>query len=278
MTTSDHAMRVWAHTIAIRQSAPLIHNITNLVVQNDTADAIAAVGATQMTLHTAEEAQAAASIAGALAVNAGTLDAAWLDCAHEAIRIARDRGIPWVLDPVAAGLSHFRTQAALQLLQSGPTVLKANASEILALAGVAASDRAADSIHSVEQAADCAIDMAREHHCVVVVTGAEDLVTDGRQSVRLGNGRPLMGRMIGSGCMLTSVIACFLAVADDTLDAAQAATGCFSVAGEIAAVQAGGPGTLKPLLLDALFNLDASMLRERLCITSGAKSPAPDSR
>ncbi len=250
---------------AIRQRAPLIHNITNLVMQNDTADAIAAVGATQITLHTVEESGDAARLCAALALNPGTLNGPWLECARTAIEVASAMRKPWVLDPVGVGLTRYRTDAARGLLEKRPTVLKANASEIMVLAATATSGRGADSIHEVEEARTAAQDLAHEHGCTVVVTGECDLITDGEREVRMSNGRPLMGKMIGSGCMLTSVIACYLAVAEDhAFAAAQAAVAHFTVAGEIAAEQAKGPGTLKPLLLDALFNLDAAQLKQRL--------------
>lgn len=266
MITAVDIGRLWQHSNAIRRNAPLIHNITNLVMQNDTADVIAAMGGTQMTLHTREEAHAAASIADALAINSGTLDEAWLECAHEAIYAILTRGRPWILDPVAAGLSDYRTQSIFKLLQLGPTIIKANASEILVLAGSQEAGRAADAIHSVDYAAAAADKLAREHGCVVVVTGSEDLVTDGERRVRMANGHAMMSRMIGSGCMLTSVVGCFLAVIEAPFEAALAAVAYFTVAGEIAAEQAGGPGTLKPLLIDNLYSLNGEMLGERLRI------------
>jgi hydroxyethylthiazole kinase len=259
--TSNHPARL---VDAVRGAAPLVHNISNLVVQNDTADAIAAVGGTQITLHTEEEAEAVGAVANALAVNPGTLDESWRRCALQAVGTATQRRTPWVLDPVAAGLSDYRRRAAEALLALGPSVLKANASEILVLAGEAASGRAADSIHSVSQATAAARDLARRHRCVVVVTGAEDLITDGDREVALGYGHPLMGQMVGSGCMLTAVIGCFLAVADSAFEAAEAAVAGFTLAGEAAADRADGPGTLKPLFIDALFHLDSSTLQRRM--------------
>lgn len=249
---------------AVRQQSPLVHNITNLVVQNDTADAIAAVGGVQMTLHAPAEAAAAAALADALVVNVGTPDPAWLEAAHTAVAVAAQRRRPWLLDPVAAGFSDYRTGAIERLLALGPTVLKANASEVLALAGAGVAGRAADSAHSVDAAAEAAQVLAARHGCVVAVTGDCDLVSDGVRSRRLGHGRPVLGRMVGSGCMLGAVVACFLAGADEPFAAVVAAIVCFTIAGEIAAEQAGGPGTLKPLLIDALYNLDDAGLAGRL--------------
>lgn len=264
MNTDDCSVRFGQLAEAIRASAPLIHNLTNLVMQNDTAGAIAAVGGTQVTLHTVEEARDAAALCAALAVNPGTPDADWLRCARQALDVALERNKPWVLDPVAVGLSPFRTDAMRELLARLPTVLKANASEILALAQLAAGGRAADSVHTVEQAREGAQLLAKRYGCIVVVTGATDLITDGEQTVRIANGASLMGRMIGSGCMLTSVLACFLAVSDQPFEAAQAAVAWFDVAGELAAQRASGPGTLKPHLIDALYGLEPHQLQARL--------------
>jgi hydroxyethylthiazole kinase len=264
MNSTPPVENYWQIAQEIRRSAPLVQNITNLVVQSDTAAAIAAVGATQVTLHTPEEAADAAHLCAALALNPGTLDSAWLECARKALEVAGAEHKRWVMDPVAAGLTGYRTAVARELLQRGPTVLKANPSELLALSGLARGGRAADSIHDVDEAGDAAAELARTHGCVVVVTGASDLITDGKLVVRLGNGRPLLGQMIGSGCMLTSVIGCFLAVEATPLDAAVAGVAYFTVAGEIACEHARGPGSLKAHLIDALYSLQGDEFRRRL--------------
>ena len=268
MKRSKHSARFGQLAEAIRQSAPLVHNITNLVMQNDTADAVAAVGGTQITLHTVEEARGAAAICAALAINPGTLDEAWLQCARQALDVAGEHDKPWVLDPVAVGLTPYRTQAMRELLTRRPAVLKANASEILALAEIAAGGRGADSVHEVDEAGDAARRLAKQFGCVVVVTGEQDLITDGEHVVRIANGAPLMGRMIGSGCMLTSVIACYLAVSNDPFEAAQAAVAHFTIAGQLAAQHAAGPGTLKPHLIDELYNMSTGQLEHWLRMES----------
>ncbi|AWN16206.1 hydroxyethylthiazole kinase [Salinisphaera sp. LB1] len=264
---NDIAARYARVAAALKQAAPLVHNITNLVVQNDAADAIAAVGGVQMTLHAPAEVAEIAAVADALTVNVGTPDPAWLEAADTAVRTVTRRGRPWVLDPVAVGLSDYRTEAIHKLLTLGPTVIKSNASETLALARTGTSGRAGDSRHAVDDAIDAARRIARQYGCVVAVTGERDLITDGARVVRLHNGDPMMGRMIGSGCMLSSVLACFLAVADDPFEAALAGLAHFAVAGEMAAAHAGGPGTLKPLLIDALYKLDAADLSARLKVS-----------
>lgn len=261
MSPSD---RIWSLAQAVREAAPLIHNLSNLVVQADTAAAIASLGGVQITLHNEEEAEDAARAAAALVVNPGTLNAGWLRAAHRAIAVATEQGRPWLLDPVAVGFSDYRRQAVQALLAYRPKVLKGNASEILVLAGEAVGGRGADSLHTVEQAMEGAQRLAREHGCIVVVTGEKDAVCDGGRLLRLPYGRRLMGAMVGSGCMLGAVIACFLAASEDAFEAATAAIVWFNIAGERAADGAAGPGTLKPRLIDALYSLDSKTLSARL--------------
>lgn len=245
----------WKLADAIRSEAPLVQNMTNLVVQNDTADAIAAIGGTQVTLHTTEEAEAAASICAGLALNLGTLNEDFLHCARLAVQTMVTLNRDWVLDPVAAGMTAYRREMTREFLERRPSVLKANASEIIALAGATRRGRGPDSVDRVEDALDAAVGLARRYACIVVVTGSTDLVTDGDRTIRLQNGHPMMGRMIGSGCMLTSIVGCYLAVTDNIFEAAASAVTYFNVAGQIAAENAAGPGTLKPLLIDALYKL-----------------------
>jgi len=249
---------------AVRERAPLVHNLTNNVVQNDSASAIAAVGATQATVHNVEEARELAAISSAVSINLGTPDALWTEGARIAADVAVEMNKPWVLDPVAVGLLPYRTELAAEFLARGPSVVKANASETLAIAGVDARTHGADSQHDPDEALDAAVGLAARASTVVACTGAVDIVTDGRRVVRIANGHPMMGRLIGTGCMLSPLVAAFLAVAEDPLDGAVAGLGVMAVAGEIAAAAAAGPGSLRALLFDALHNLDGETLSARL--------------
>jgi len=248
----------------VRQQSPLIHNITNNVVINDSADAILAVGATQATVHNVEEARELASLAAAVAINLGTPSELWTTCARTAVDTATELGTPWDLDPVAVGLLPYRTDLAHEFLAKGPTAIKGNASEILAFAGEDATTHGADSQHHPDQALEAAVRLAKWSGSAVGVTGAVDVVTDGERVIRLSNGDPIMPHVVGTGCMLTSISAAFLAVADDAVDGMVAAISAMSVASELAAAKAAGPGTMKPLLLDALYGLDAATLAGRM--------------
>lgn len=268
MTDSALLACIHERVDSLKRTAPLVHNITNRVVEYESAAAIAAVGATQVTVRGREEAAELAGVCAALAVNPGTLTDEWMAAARCAIDVASGLGTPWVLDPVAVGLTRYRTEAARELLALGPTVVKANASEILALAaGSDARGRGADSLHTVGEARGVAAELARRHQCVVIVTGPEDCVTDGQRLATVANGSELMARMIGAGCVLTAVVASFLATGGAPFDAAVAAVAYYGVAGEEAATRAQGPGTLAPALLDALHNLDARTLEARLRVT-----------
>lgn len=255
---------ICAALTAVRAGAPLVHNITNNVVQNDTASAIAAIGATQATVHNTEEARDLAMISGAVVVNLGTPDARWTECAHAAVDTATEMGKPWVLDPVAVGLLPYRTALAGDFLAKRPSVIKGNASEIMALAGTGAKPHGADSRHLPDQAVDAAAQLARDSGAVIAVSGAVDIVTDGGTTTRIANGDPMMAQMIGTGCMLGAVVGALLAGGGAILPATVAGMGALAVAGEIAAETATGPGTLRPLLLDALNRLDGETLADRL--------------
>ncbi|KAB7623914.1 hydroxyethylthiazole kinase [Alkalilimnicola sp. S0819] len=264
MQSTFTAERIWSVHQRVGELAPLVQNLSNLVVQYDTAQAIAAVGGTQLTLLAREEAEAVAGIAQALVLNSGTLDSHWLEAAQRALDVAVARGTPWLLDPVAAGLTPFRDEQLRGLLQRGPQVIKGNASEILTLAGQARGGHGADSRHSVSQAMLAARSLARARNCVVVVSGPRDYLCDAERAVELANGQPLLGRMIGSGCMLGAVLGGYLAVEPDSLLACTAGVACFTVAGELACERASGPGSLKPQFFDALFQLRADDLAQRL--------------
>jgi len=251
----------------VREMSPLIHNITNNVVLNSSADAILAVGATQATVHNTEEARELASIASAISINLGTPSGLWAECARTAIAVAVEQAKPWVLDPVAVGLLPYRTDLAHECLAAGPTVVKGNASEIMAFAGEDAKTHGADSMHDTEQAAAAAVRLAADSGTIVAATGAVDLITDGKRTVRIANGNPLMPATVGTGCMLTPVIAAFVAVTNDAFSATVAAIAAMGIAGELAAEKAEGPGTLRPLLIDALYGLNSETLTAKIRIS-----------
>jgi hydroxyethylthiazole kinase len=246
---------------AVREKAPLVHNITNFVVMNVTANALLALGASPIMAHAVEELDDLIGIASALVINIGTLDAAWIASMKKAASEAGRRGVPIVLDPVGAGASRLRTATALELIATQrPAIIRANPSEILALAGAAEATKGVDSAHRPEDAEEAARSLARTVGCVVVASGAADFLTDGETALRIAGGTPLMPRITGMGCTATALIGAFAAVAPSPLDAAAAGMGIMKIAAEVAAEKASGPGTLQVHFLDALHNLSQSDL------------------
>lgn len=260
-TTSTSATRTANLLDAVRRDTPLVHNITNFVVMNNSANALLAIGASPAMVHALDEVEDFVALAQALVINIGTLSPDWV----AAMKLAADRagalGIPWVLDPVGAGATPYRSRAAMALAARAPAVIRGNASEIRTLAREEdAQSRGPDSLHSSDTAVAAARRLARDTGAVVAVTGEVDYVTDGDRLMAVRNGHPLMARVTGLGCTASALVAAFLAVADDRVEAAVAALTVLGVAGELAAARAAGPGSLQVTLLDALYRCDRATL------------------
>ena len=249
---------------AIRATKPLVHQITNYVVMNETANATLALGALPVMAHAREEVEEMVGLAAALVINIGTLSPAWVDAMAVAGKAANAKGIPVVLDPVGAGATRYRTATAKRLLDEvDVAVLRGNAGEIATLVGVQAEVRGVESIDAGGDPADLARGAARVLGVVASVTGPIDHVSDGEAVLSVSNGHELLASVTGTGCMATAITGCFLAANEDPLAAAAEALAAFGVAGEDAAEHASGPGTFHAALYDALYNLDPSALDGR---------------
>jgi hydroxyethylthiazole kinase len=248
---------------AMRAAAPLVHNITNFVVMNATANALIAAGASPAMIHAPEEAGEFAAIAGALVVNIGTLAPLWVEGMLAATAGARAAGKPWILDPVGVGATRYRQATVARLLEEKPAVIRGNASEILAVAGGTASGRGVDSTAGTDAAEDAARRLARDTGAVVVVSGAVDLVTDGAGLVRIANGTPLLARVTGTGCTATALIGAYLATGIAPLEASVAGMCHLAIAGEVAAEGSPGPGTFNVRLIDALASVTPAFVEAR---------------
>jgi hydroxyethylthiazole kinase len=247
----------------LRGKKPLIHNITNYVVMNSTANTLLACGASPVMAHAQEEVEEMVSFAGALVLNIGTLTPYWVDSMLKAGKRANQLDIPIVLDPVGSGATRLRTESAKKLIDTLTiSVIRGNASEVLSLAREGSRTKGVDSIHSVDEAADEAIVLARELDATLAITGEVDLITDGARICMVHNGHELMGYVTGTGCAATVVIGAFLAVDQNPVDAAATALAYFGLAGEKGAAKAKGPGGFQVELLDALFTMDEKQLRE----------------
>ena len=254
----------------IRASKPLIHNITNFVVMNFTANALLACGASPVMAHADNEVEDMVDLADALVLNIGTLTDAWVTTMIKAGRKASDLGKPIVLDPVGAGATTLRTNAARAILfQTWVSVVRGNASEILSLAGQDSTTKGVDAVHTMSEAAEDAGNLARELGTTLALTGPTDLVTDGRRVLTVEGGHPLMPYVTGTGCAATALIGAFLAVDKDPLTASATALAYFGIAGETAGDGAEGPGTFMIRLLDALYTLTPEEVEARCRISKG---------
>lgn len=260
---SDYAQRAAHNLTALRAQKPLIHNITNFVVMNYTANALLAMGASPVMAHAPNEVEEMVGLAGALVLNIGTLTDEWIDSMLTAGKAAAGRGIPVVLDPVGSGATALRTRSARRIISDvRPAVIRGNASEVLSLGDASSKTKGVDALHAVDDAARTAGALARELNAVLAITGPVDLVTDGSRMARVANGHFLMGCVTGTGCTATAAIGAFMAVDPDPLGAAATALAYFGLAGEVAAQTASAPGSFMIRMLDALYTISPEQLRE----------------
>jgi len=253
---------------AVRRKKPLIHNITNYVVMNTTANALLSMGASPVMAHAVDEVEEMVAFAGALVLNIGTLSDSWVTAMMAAGRRATALKTPIVLDPVGAGATGLRTRTAKEIIAGmDVTVIRGNASEILALRDADSRTKGVDAVHAVDDAAETAKLLAHELGTTLAITGATDLVTDGKQVLRIENGHPLMACVTGTGCTATTITGAFLAVDGDPVSAAATALAYFGLAGEVAAEKAKAPGSFMVALLDALYTITPEVLSSRARIS-----------
>ena len=253
----------------IRERKPLVHQITNYVVMNETANATLALGALPVMAHAREEVDEMVALAGALVLNIGTLSPHWVDAMLAAGKEANAKGVPVVLDPVGAGATRYRTETAKLLLSEvDVAVVRGNQGEVATLVGVAAEVRGVESIGVAGEPAELARAAARTLGVVASVTGPVDHVSDGEQVLAVANGHELLASVTGTGCMSSAMTGCFLAAKPGApLEAAAEALAAFGVAAEDAARAAQGPGSFHMRLYDALASLDPATLDGRVDIS-----------
>ena len=246
----------------IAAKRPLVHNITNFVAMDVSANVLLAVGASPAMVSAIEEVAEFIALADALVINIGTLSRPALESMLVAAATARARGKPWVLDPVGAGATGFRDAAVAALLLHKPAVIRGNASEIMAVAKIAglcdsdARPRGVDSANSVREAELLAVALARAQGCTVAATGAVDFVTDGTRRAHVGNGSAMMPLVTALGCALSALTAAFAAAESDAFAATCAALLAYGIAGQAAGEEAEGPGSFRMVFLDMLHCLD----------------------
>ncbi len=251
---------------ALRDQKPLVVNVTNYVVMNNSANALLALGASPIMAHSKQEMAEMMSFAGALVINIGTLDSTWAPRMEFAVEQANANGKTVVLDPVGCGASLLRTETSRRIARLADSlIIRANASEVIALAGEQAQSKGVDALDSSEAALGAAKFLVSEYNASVVISGETDYVVTAESVTQLNNGHAMMPFVTGMGCTLSALTGAFAAVGDKSGLAAAAVLG---VAGEIAAEQAQGPGSLQLNILDALYQLDEETLAARLKLTA----------
>jgi len=251
----------------IREQVPLVHNITNYVVMNLTANALLSIGASPVMAHAEEEVEDMVSLASAVVINIGTLSPHWVKAMQKAIRAAGKKKIPVVLDPVGAGATPYRTATARKLLIEGAVaIIRGNGSEIRALADSGARTKGVDSLEGSEAAVEAAGKISRQFHCAVSISGATDIVVGGERVIRIANGHPLMPRVTGLGCVASAITGAFVAVNSDYLEAAAGAMAVMGICGEMAAEKAEGPASFELHFLDWLYLVGEKEIAARLKI------------
>jgi hydroxyethylthiazole kinase len=253
----------------VRKTSPLVHNITNFVVMNSSANILLAVGASPVMAHSLDEVEEMTSLANALVLNIGTLDKAWVESMILAAKTANSKNIPVILDPVGAGATKLRTEMTRKILNEADiSVLRGNASEIFSLISNEIKTRGVDSSLLLNQEmTEAAKKIALQMNCIISISGKEDMITDGTRVFGISNGQPIMTRVTGIGCGLSAVVGAFCACADEELlPAVAGAHGFYGLCGDLAYETAKGPGSFFVQFIDLLSSAGEKEIISRLQI------------
>jgi hydroxyethylthiazole kinase len=247
---------LWQHILQIRNTSPLVHSITNYVVMNNTANALLAIGASPIMAHAKSEVEDMVNISHSLVVNIGTVDEYWEESMLLAAQKANLLQKPWILDPVGAGATTYRDSVLSKLLSLHPTVIRGNASEIIALAKTNnTTTKGADSTAQSDEAIEAAKTLVHNYNSVVCISGETDIVISNSQIIYLKNGHPMMPKVTGLGCTASALIGAFIGVIENKTEGVVSAMSLIGIAGELAAEKSTGPGSLQLNLIDRLYNL-----------------------
>ncbi|NMD69050.1 hydroxyethylthiazole kinase [Bacillus sp. DNRA2] len=239
----------------VRDENPLVHNITNVVVTNFTANGLLALGASPVMADSRKEVSDMVKIAKALVINIGTLNERTVEAMHLAGKAANQLKIPVLLDPVGAGATPFRTETAQSLISEIQfTAIRGNAAEIANVAGENWTVKGVDAGDNEGDVSELVKKTAQRLQTIIIATGKEDIVTDGETTFSISNGHPLLTKVTGTGCLLTSVIGAFVAVAENMIEACAAALTVYGIAAELAALKTAnqGPGSFQIEFLNQL--------------------------
>jgi len=247
----------------IRKKSPLVHNITNYVVMNNTANALLAIGASPVMAHAKEEVKDMTGIASALVINIGTLSEKWVESMLIAAKQAKLLKIPFILDPVGAGATEYRTNVCNMIInEASPDIIRGNASEIMSIVKAGTKTKGVDSMESSGSAVESAKQLALQTNSIVSVSGKTDYITDGKNVIEIKNGNDMMPKVTGMGCTATAITGAFAAVNKNYLIAAANAMAVMGITGEIAAKFSKGPGSLQLNFIDTLFNLSEKEIKD----------------
>lgn len=241
---------------ALQEKSPLVHNITNYVVMNNTANALLAIGASPVMAHAIEEVEDIITISSALVINMGTLSPKWVEAMEIAMKKANELNKPIVFDPVGVGASKYRTETALKIAENyQPSVIRGNASEIMALAQLSNSTKGVDSTTSSDNALNAAQALSKKLNNTIVISGATDYIVTDETMDKVTSGSPMMAKVTGMGCTATSIIGACIAINSDYHVAASHAMEIMGKAGNMAEKSAKGPGSFQMNFIDALHQI-----------------------
>ncbi len=248
--------QLWDIILKVRSVSPLVQNITNYVVMNNTANALLAAGASPIMAHAPEEMEDMQTICSALVVNIGTLSTPWIDAMEKAMLKAKKMKHPIVFDPVGAGATHFRNETIKKLLtKTAPDFIRGNASEIMSVAGISSKTKGVDSTEQSTNAVESARLLSEKYNCVVCISGETDIIVQGHKTAFVHNGHEMMTRVTGLGCSSSALLGAFSVVEDDPFMACLAETIFMGICGELAQKTSNGPGSLQVNIIDKFANL-----------------------
>lgn len=249
----------------VRKKSPLVHNITNYVAMNNSANALLAIGASPVMAHSVDEVADMVGIASSLVINIGTLDADWVDGMLIAGKAALAKKIPVIFDPVGAGATPYRSIICSKIIaECKPSVIRGNASEIIALSNANKKTKGVDSTISSDKALNSAKELALTWNTTVVISGDTDYITDGKRVETVKNGNPMMAKVTGMGCTASSMVGAFTAVNSNYVEASTHAMMIMGICGEIAARSSKGNGSLQVNFLDTLCAIDEKIIQENI--------------
>ncbi|MFY1046020.1 hydroxyethylthiazole kinase [Chryseobacterium sp. GP-SGM7] len=259
---------LWTYIQSVKKQSPLVHNMTNFVVMNNTANALLAVGASPIMAHAKSEVKEMVAISNAVVINIGTLDEYWCESMLIAAEEARRTDKTWVLDPVGAGATSFRDEVLAKLLEFKPTVIRGNASEIIALAKANKTiTKGVDSTAESNEAITAAKLLAENYQSVVCISGATDIIIDEKETYFVENGHPLMTKVTGLGCSASAIIGAFAGISENKTESTVAAMSLLGIAGELSEKISAGPGSLQVNILDKLYTISEQEFFENVKVS-----------